>query len=107
MKKLLFALTLLLASCQANAAETACPDWANFTKVVTYRVRDNGIPLAQAKAQMTSDAANFKELDSAELPKALAWMDYSYEHPEVTDPNKMWEMAYEECKAQKIIKSEK
>jgi hypothetical protein len=97
----LYAVYCLFASSDTYAAEgTQCDQWANFTKVVTYRLRDEGEQKEAVKAKFTSDAAKFPDLSQEELPTALAWIDYSYAHPDV-DSVTMWGMVYEECKAPK------
>lgn len=71
-----------------------CDEWANFTKIITYKFRDNGFNETDVKVELTR-AMN----ENAELPTAINWISFSYAHPELTD-RQIWDSVYDKCKMQ-------
>lgn len=87
---LLLCLSALLLHIDAHAA-TGCDEWADFTKIITYRFRDTGMPRDKVKTELGRVKGGDPEMDIA-----LGLIDYSYAHPK-DDAVKIWHGAYEKC----------
>jgi hypothetical protein len=90
---LLVTLLLLAQWRPADAAGTGtqCDEWANFTKIITYRFRDDGQTREKVKQELERVMGKHPDIGIG-----LSWIDYSYDHPE-TDPVTMWENVFSEC----------
>jgi len=84
----LFTSSYVFAKDKANAA---CDDWADFTKIITYKFRDNGFTENEVKAKLTRAMAG-----NAELPIAYNWIAYTYAHTDLTD-RQIWNAVYSKC----------
>ncbi len=82
---------LLIASAFPAHAGTACDEWANFAKIVTYKGRDSGIPRETAK-----DNAVLFSPNPSENVIALTWIDYVYDNPDI-GPVEVWHSVYAQC----------
>jgi hypothetical protein len=87
---LLLCLSALLLSIDTRAA-TGCDEWADFTKIITFRFRDTGMPKDKVKTELMRVKGGDPEMDIA-----LGLIDYSYAHPK-DDAVKIWHGAYEKC----------
>jgi hypothetical protein len=86
---LLFGLVFLN---EARAA-TPCDEWANFTKIITYKFRDSEVP----KQAVIDELARVMP-DNPELLTANKWIELSYNHKELS-PKGVWLRVYDECRA--------
>ena len=88
--KLITAL-LLTVSLTAHA-ETPCDEWANFTKIITFKFRDMG---EYSVTEVQDELKRTKGKDP-EVNIALGWIGYTYAHPEL-NPVQIWNSVYEIC----------
>lgn len=84
---------LLLATTFSEPAHanTACDEWANFAKIVTYKGRESGITREQTKRNAVLFSPN-----PSENVIALTWIDYVYDNPDV-GPVDVWHHVYNQC----------
>jgi hypothetical protein len=119
MRKILLALTMLLASCQFAQAndysdttqQLICNDWANFSQVVAQRFRD-GTGDTPDKA----DESRVKELLEAESTRnnaifgndqtlqAIEWVSFIYAHPQLA-PGQIFDEVTAKCMAPPSLKT--
>ena len=90
--KLIAALFLSLALPLTAHAEASCDEWANFTKIVTYRLRDTNKPEKEVIDDLKSMMGKDPEIDTA-----VKWVAYSYANPNL-DPIDLWEKVYAICR---------
>ena len=76
-----------------EAGQTPCDEWANFTKIITYRFRDVGLPRELVKDELKKTMGKNPEIDVAN-----GWIDYAYDHPEKS-PVEVWKDVYGMCGA--------
>jgi hypothetical protein len=95
---LLFFIMLVPRPAGADTNQTPCDEWANFTKIITYKFRDYGQPREAVKAELKRVMPGHPDLDVG-----LAWIDFSFDHA-AYDSVKVWELAYEECRAKRGVK---
>ena len=86
----LIAALLLTVSLTAQA-DTPCDEWANFTKIITYRFRDTGKTEKEVKDELIRTMGKDKEID-----QALGWVGYAYANPKL-NPIQIWEDVYTAC----------
>lgn len=86
----LIAALLLTVSLTAQA-QTPCDEWANFTKIITYRFRDTGKTEKEVKNELIRTMG-----DNAEIDQALGWVGYAYANPKL-NPIQIWEGVYTAC----------
>ena len=86
----LIAALLLTVSLTAQA-QTPCDEWANFTKIITYRFRDTGKTEKEVKNELIRTMG-----DNAEIDQALGWVGYTYANPKL-NPIQIWEGVYTAC----------
>jgi hypothetical protein len=86
----LIAALLLSVSLTAHA-ETPCDEWANFTKIITYRFRDTGKTEKEVKNELIRTMG-----DNAEIEQALGWVGYAYANPKL-NAIQIWEGVYTAC----------
>ena len=77
--------------CLAANADTPCDEWANFTKIITYRFRDTGKTEKEVKNELIRTMG-----ENAEIDKALGWVGYTFANPKLT-PVQIWEGVYLAC----------
>lgn len=82
---------LLLTVSLTAQAQTPCDEWANFTKIITYRFRDTGKTEKEVKNELIRTMG-----DNAEINQALGWIGYTYAHPEL-NPVQVWDSVYSLC----------
>lgn len=85
-------LALLLSVSLTAQAETSCDEWANFTKIITYRLRDTNKPEKDVVYDLKSTMGKDPEIDVA-----LKWVALSYANPNL-DPIELWEKVYAVCR---------
>jgi hypothetical protein len=91
---LLLVLILLMRPNVVSAAGftiTPCDEWANFTKIITYRFRDNGFPRLAVKAELNRMMGGAPEIEVAQ-----GWIDYAYDHKDMS-PEEVWNGVFKEC----------
>jgi hypothetical protein len=87
-------LILTMRPSEVGAAEfsvTPCDEWANFSKIITYRFRDNGYPRQQVKSELNRLMGGAPEIEVAQ-----GWVDYSFDHPEL-NAEEVWKGVFKEC----------
>ena len=77
-------------------AGTQCDEWANFTKIITYRFRDAGLPKELVKQELSRTMGKHPEQDVAN-----GWIDYTYDNPD-KDSVQIWKDVYRMCGSVKI-----
>lgn len=82
---------LLLTVSLTAQAQTPCDEWANFTKIITYRFRDTGKTEKEVKNELIRTMG-----DNAEIDQALGWVGYAYANPKL-NPIQIWEGVYTAC----------
>jgi hypothetical protein len=83
----------LLLSVSLTAQASPCDEWANFTKIVTYKFRDTNKP----EKEVLDELKNGIMGKDPEIDIALKWVAYSYANPNL-DPVEMWEKVYDVCR---------
>ena len=83
---------LLLSVSLTAQADTPCDEWANFTKIITYRFRDAG---EYSVTEVQEELKRTRGRDP-EINIALGWIGYSYAHPELS-PVQIWNGVYTLC----------
>jgi hypothetical protein len=84
-------LLLILALISTPAFATTCDEWANFTKIITYKAREEGMPRAEVKRRTELNSPN-----PTENIIAFKWIDYTYDNPNMS-PVDVWENVYAQC----------
>jgi len=92
----LLLLFFILFSVSANAVE--CDEWANFTKIITYRGRDKGVDIQVVKRNLEEGEMK----GNPDMSTALNLVDYSYAHPEL-DSVQIWNAVYSNCKSKPTL----
>ena len=72
---------------------TACDEWANFTKIITFKFRDVGYSNAQVKEELLRVMGQNNEISTA-----LVLVDYTYTNDKL-DAEAIWHGVYEGCNA--------
>ena len=84
-------ITALLLSVSLTAQATPCDEWANFTKIITYRFRDTGKTEKEVKNELIRTMG-----DNAEIEQALGWVGYAYANHKL-NAIQIWEGVYTAC----------
>ena len=74
-----------------EAGQTPCDEWANFTKIITYRFRDVGLPRELVKDELAKTMGK-----NPEIAVANGWIDYTYDNPDKS-PVQIWKDVYGMC----------
>jgi len=89
--KLITAILALSISLPASA-ETLCDEWANFSKIIAYHVRDD-----LHKTRKESEAELRAKMGThPEIEVAVFWLNYAYNHPELNYVD-LWKSVYKQC----------
>ena len=87
----------LLLSVSLTAQATPCDEWANFTKIITYRFRDTGKTEKEVKTELIRTMG-----DNAEIDQALGWVGYTFANPNL-NAIQIWEGVYTSCSSKPTL----
>jgi hypothetical protein len=91
---------ILLLLANSAFAETQCDEWANFSKIIAYRMRDGVADIPPQKLQDV--VLKVKEQNLPDVDKAIVWVNYVYAHPNVS-PIQIWKDVYQACIARPTL----
>lgn len=84
----------------AFAEQASCDEWANFTKIVSYKFRDRGRTHAETKEALNREMGHAAEIDTAQ-----GYVDYAYNNADL-DPVEIWMDVYKNCQQKQAAKHE-